>query len=143
LEYVFDFIEPDAFVHPLTRELVQLILSYYVNQRSFSFDELVMEDLSPEIRDLVTLLAVERESISDFWTRSDPDIIPPNSWKIARDCIIRIEQDSLRRENLKLNDLLPKGSLFVHEMSPEQQAALDRLQSLWVRGKKLASLISG
>jgi len=104
LEHVFARIDPEDFAHPVTRELVGLILSHYVNQRSFSVDELVMEEMAPELRDLVTLLAISRESISVRWERIDPDIAGPNPWKSARDCLIRIVRDRLEREFRRLQE---------------------------------------
>ncbi|MBS1911459.1 MAG: DNA primase [Bacteroidetes bacterium] len=102
LEHVFARIDPDDFSHPLTKELVGLILGHYVNQRSFSIDELVMEDLSSDLRDLVTLLAIEQESISTYWSRQDIDTSPPNPWRVARDCMIRIVSERLERETRSL-----------------------------------------
>jgi DNA primase len=98
LEHVFARIDPQDFSHPLIRELVELVLAHYVNQRSFSIDEIVMEDLPAELRDLVTLLAIDRESISTYWARIDVDVPEPNPWRIARDCLVRLLQERLTRE---------------------------------------------
>jgi len=139
LEHVFARIDPDDFGHPLTRELIGLILGHYVNQRSFAFDELIMEDLAPDLRDLITLLAIERESISQHWTNYDPDLAEPNPWKIARDCLIRIEQTKIE-----------------HEYEVEQEKLLDpnlddektvevftRLKELSERRAQLVTLLAG
>lgn len=104
LEHVFARIDPEDFAHPVTRELVGLILSHYVNQRSFSIDDLVMEEISPDLRDLVTLLAIGRESISTHWNRIDPNLTEPNPWKNARDCLIRIIRDKLEREFRRMQE---------------------------------------
>ncbi|MDB5035283.1 MAG: primase [Chlorobi bacterium] len=139
LEHVFARIDPDDFAHPLTRELVGLVLGHYVNQRSFTLDELVMEDLSPELRDLITLLAIERESISDHWVRSDPEITEPNPWKIARDCLIRIEQESIDRESRSIQD-----TLLNPELTDEKRMeTLNRFMELRRRHEELGVLISG
>lgn len=98
LEHVFARIDTDDFSHTLTREMVGIILGHYVNQRSFSLDDLVMEDLAPELRDLVTLLAIEKESISTYWARHDVDVPEANPWRIARDCLVILMQERLKRE---------------------------------------------
>ncbi|MEP7218088.1 MAG: DNA primase [Bacteroidota bacterium] len=139
LEHVFARIDPDDFAHPLTRELVGLVLGHYVNQRSFTLDELVMEDLAPELRDLITLLAIERESISDYWVKSDPEIVEPNPWKIARDCLIRIEQESIDRESRSIQD-----TLLDPELTDEKRMeTLNRFMELRRRREELGVLISG
>lgn len=115
LEHVFARIDTDDFSHTLTREMVGIILGHYVNQRSFSLDDLVMEDLAPELRDLVTLLAIEKESISTYWARHDVDVPEANPWRIARDCLVILMQERLKREFRALqeqtSDLDPRVKL--------------------------------
>jgi DNA primase len=118
LEDVFDRIDPADFSHPLTHDLVEMVLGYYVNQRSFSLDELVMEELSPQIRDLVTLLAIDRESLSPYWTKYDPEITDPNPWKIARDCMIRMKLATIERRWMAVHARLKE------ELSDEQMGEL-------------------
>jgi hypothetical protein len=65
-----------------------------------------MEDLTSELRDLVTLLAIERESISDHWARFDPELAEPNPWKIAQNCLVAISYDRLEREYRSAQDRL-------------------------------------
>jgi DNA primase len=139
LEHVFARIDPDDFGHPLTRELVALILGHYVNQRSFTIEDLVMEELSPEMRDLVTLLAVERESISLYWTKFDPELELPNPWKIARDCLIRIEQEKIDRTCRALQDRLQSPELS----DDERNTALVEFRSLRERKEELSALLQG
>ncbi len=114
LEHVFARIDPDDFVHPVTRELVGVVLGHYVNQRSFSIDELVLEEMAPELRDLVTLLAISRESISSYWSKADPNMIEPNPWKGARDYLIRLVRDKLEREFRKMQER-------TQEFDPQQE----------------------
>jgi DNA primase len=139
LEHVFARIDPDDFGHPLTRELIALILGHYVNQRSFALDDLVMEELSTELRDLVTLLAVERESISLSWTKFDPNLAEPNPWKIARDCLIRIEQEKIDRRSRALQDRLQDPELD----DEERMAALVEFKALRERKEELGVLLAG
>lgn len=108
LEHVFAHIDPDDFTHRVTRELVGLILAHYVNQRSFVLEELLMEEMNVELRDLVTLLAIERETISTRWSRLDPELREPNYWKIARDCLVRIAKASERRQFQAIQEELLK-----------------------------------
>ncbi len=139
LEHVFARIDPEDFGHPLTRELIGLILGHYVNQRSFSIDELIMEDLSQSMRDLVTLLAIERESISRHWERIDPNLGEPNPWKIARDCLIRIEQMKIEREYEAAQD-----RLLDPELDEEKTAEVfARLKELNERRSQLTALLAG
>jgi DNA primase len=139
LEHVFARIDPDDFAHPLTRELVGIVLSHYVNQRSFSIDELVMEDLAPEIRDLVTLLAIERESISIYWAKFSMELSDPNPWKIARDCLIRIEQERIDREYRAEQDRLLDPNIDEESM----RAIFNRLKELANRKIELGALVAG
>lgn len=118
LEHVFARIDPDDFVHPVTRELVGVVLGHYVNQRSFSIDELVMEEMAPELRDLVTLLAINRESISSYWSKVDPNLAEPNPWKGARDYLIRLVRDKLERELRRLQEQ-------TQEFDPQQKAEFE------------------
>lgn len=137
LEHVFARIDPEDFSHPLTRELIALILGHYVNQRSFAIDDLVMEELAPELRDLVTLLAVERESISLAWMKFDPNIVDPNPWKIARDCLIRIEQEKIDRNCRALQDRLQDPELDEEA----RMAALMEFKALRERKEELGALL--
>lgn len=139
LEHVFARLDPEDFAHPLTRELVGIILSHYVNQRSFSIDELVMEDLSADMRDLVTLLAIDRESISAYWAKFSMELSDPNPWKIARDCLIRIEQERIEREYRAEQDKLLDQNLDEETI----RAIFDRLKELIERRLELRSLIAG
>jgi DNA primase len=139
LEHVFARIDPEDFGHPLTRELIALILGHYVNQRSFSIDDLVMEELPAELRDLVTLLAVERESISLSWTRFDPELAMPNPWRIARDCLIRIEQEKIDRTCRTLQDRLQDPALD----DDARTTALTEFKQLRERKEELALLLQG
>lgn len=139
LEHVFTRIDPDDFGHPLTRELIALILGHYVNQRSFSIDDLVMEDLTTEMRDLVTLLAVERESISDSWAVFDPELDAPNPWRIARDCLIRIEQEKIDRASRAVQDRLQQEGLT----DDERMTALVEFKQLRERKEELGALLAG
>lgn len=139
LEHVFTRIDPDDFGHPLTRDLIALILGHYVNQRSFTIDDLVMEEMTPELRDLVTMLAVERESISTEWTRFDPELTNPNPWRIARDCLIRIEQEKIDRRSRALQDRLQDPEIS----DDERRAALTEFMQLRARNEELGVLLAG
>lgn len=139
LEHVFARIDPEDFGHPLTRELIALILGHYVNQRSFAIDDLVMEELSTEIRDLVTLLAVERESISMSWLKFDPNLADPNPWRIARDCLIRIEQEKIDRRSREVQDLLQDPEIEEEE----RMKALVEFKALRERKEELGVLLAG
>lgn len=139
LEHVFARIDPADFAHPVTRDLVGLILGHYVNQRSFSIDELVMEELAPELRDLITLLAIERESISTYWARLDVDVPEPNSWRIARDCLIRIERERIAREYRAEQDRLLAADLD----EDEKLVIMRRMKELGARKIELDALQTG
>jgi DNA primase len=137
LEHVFGRIDPDDFSHPLTQELVGLILAHYLNQRAFSIDELIMEELAPELRDLVTLLAIERESISDHWQRIDPDITEPNPWKIAQNCLVAIAYDRLEREYRSAQDRLRNPELG----EDEQHQLLVRFKEIADQMRELKAML--
>jgi DNA primase len=137
LEHVFGRIDPDDFSHPLTQELVGLILAHYLNQRSFSIDELIMEELAPELRDLVTLLAIERESVSDHWLRIDPDITEPNPWKIAQNCLVAIAYDRLEREYRSAQDRLRNPELG----EDEQHQLLVRFKEIADQMRELKAML--
>jgi DNA primase len=138
LEHVFDRINPDDFSHPLTRELVALILDHYVNQRSFSIDQLISENLRPELRDLAAMLAIERETISPWWNKVDPELPEPNQWRIARDCLIQIEQARIEREYRSIQDRLRNGDLSGEEVTD----ILEKIRELQIRKAELAALLA-
>lgn len=128
LEHVFARIDPEDFAHPLTRELIGLVLSYYVNQRSFSLSDLVIEELSNDLRELVTLLAIERETPSPYWSKHDLDLPEPNLWKIARDCLIAIVRNKIDREFRQWQERtrdFPPG-----EKLEDEDAVLGRIKEL-------------
>lgn len=136
LEHTFERIDAADFTHPMLREYVDLILAHYVNQHSFALEDLVLEDLPPELRQVVTLLAVEQETISDFWRENDPDYKERNPWKIARDCMIRIRLEKIERESQHWEGLLRDLS---HE---EKLPVFKRLTELWEERKELQELVS-
>jgi DNA primase len=138
LEHVFARVEPDDFAHDLTRQLVAVIQAHYANQRSFTIDDLVVEELPPEIRDLVTMLAVERESISQYWIELDPDLPEPNAWRIARDCLVRIEQEKIDRLSRSVQDKLNDPAISDDERS----AALAEFKRLRDRREELMALLA-
>ncbi len=139
LEHVSARVVPEDFAHPLMRQLLGVILGHYVNQRSFSLEDLAIEDLDPDLRDLVTLLAVDRESISIHWARLDPDLSEPNQWKIARDCLIRIEQGKIEREFNAALDALRQPDL------PDDTAneIMTRVREIGLRKEELVVLLGG
>lgn len=147
LEHVFAHIDPDDFTHHVTRELVGLILAHYVNQRSFVLDDLLMEEMNPELRDLVTLLAIERETISTHWSRWDPELREPNYWKIARDCLVRIAKASERRQFQTIQEELLKletdQTLAEEEREEKKRAYFQRIRELNDWHRNLSALQEG
>lgn len=138
LEHVFDRINPDDFSHPLTRDLVALILDHYVNQRSFAIDQLISEGLRPELRDLAAMLGVDQDTISPWWTKVDPELAEPNPWRIARDCLIQIEQLRIDREYRSAQDHLLHDDLTQEEVS----SILEKIRELQLRKSELATLLA-
>lgn len=147
LEHVFAHIDPDDFTHHVTRELVGVILAHYVNQRSFVLDELLMEEMNPELRDLVTLLAIERETISTHWSRWDPELREPNYWKIARDCLVRIAKASERRQFQTIQEELLKlendPTLQEEEREEKKMMYFQRIRELNDWHRNLSALQEG
>lgn len=139
LEHTFERISPEDLTHPVLREFVDLILAHYVNQRSFAMEDLAMQDLSSPIRQLVTLLAVDRETLSDFWRLKDPDYREPNPWKVARDCLIRIRQEKIEAEYDAIMDTLKEPNLAEDEMLH----SFERLSALNEERRELNELLSG
>lgn len=138
LEHVFDRINPDDFSHALARELVAIILDHYVNQRSFEIDQIINESLRPELRDLATMLAIERETISPWWGKADPELSDPNPWRIARDCLIQLEQARIDREYRAIQDRLLNTELTGEELVD----LLERMRELIQRKHELAALLT-
>ncbi len=151
LENVFARVDVEHFTHPATRQLIEIILGHYVNQRSFTIDELVMEELEPRMRDLVTLLAVQRESISDHWESIDPDLGEPNRWRIARDCLIQLLENRIEREHVLIQDQLrpytvsgaPGEDDLGDEEEERKKSVLERVRVLAEERSKLATLRAG
>jgi hypothetical protein len=139
LEHVFARLDPEDFAHPLTQRLVGIIFAHYANQRSFSLEDLVIEELDADMRDLVTLLAVERESISVHWARLDPDLTEPNQWKIARDCLIRIEQGKIERDFIAALDELRQPDLSEEKTNE----ILEKIRAISQRKEELVVLLGG
>jgi len=139
LEHVFARITQDDFVHPVTRGLLQVVHAHYDNQRSFSMDELMMEDLAPETRELATLLAIDRETISSHWIRIDPTLSDPNPWRVARDCLVRIEQAGIDREIRAIQENLGRAGLTEED----ERHMLERFRALRSKAEDLKHLISG
>ena len=137
LEATFAHIEPDHFRHPLLRRYVDLILAHYVNQRSFMLEELALEELESDLRNFVTSLAVERETLSDWWRRVEPDLRDPDPFKIARDCIARMHQNALEAEYVD-----QQNRLLDPELGPEElEGVLQRIQELNNELHKLKGLV--
>lgn len=147
LEHVFAHIDPDDFTHHATRQLVGVILAHYVNQRSFVWDDLLMEEMNPELRDLVTLLAIERETISTHWSRWDPELREPNHWKIARDCLVRIAKASERRQFQTIQEELLKlegdQTLGEEEREEKKMIYFQRIRELNDWHRNLSALQEG
>ena len=139
LEHVMTRIDPNDFAHPVTRGLMEVISGYYVNQRSFSIDELMTPELNPEVRELAAHLAIDRESISEYWSRNDSDLGEPNPWKAARDCLIQIQQNSIDRESRNIQDHLSNPELEADD----EQEMLRRFRDLREKVENLKHLISG
>lgn len=139
LEHTFERIDPTDFTHPLLREYVDLILAHYVNQHSFALEDLSMEELSPELRQFVAMLAVEQETISDFWRENDPDYREPNPWKVARDCLIRIRLERIEHDYQHVQDRLHDPDLTEQEI----RDIFMHLSELGNLRRELNGLISG
>lgn len=138
-DHVFAHLDEDDFSHPLTRGLARVIRAHYENQRSFTIDDLIVDELDPELRELATMLAIDRETISEFWKRIDPMLLSPNPWKIARDCLVKIEQASVDREIRGIQQRLVDADLG----EDEEREMLLRFQALRMRAEDLKHLISG
>ena len=138
LEAIFAHIEPDHFRHPLLRRYVDLILAHYVNQRSFALDELSLEELDPDLRNFISSLAVERETLSERWREMEPDLRQPDPFKIARDCIARMHQEGLEAEYAEQQDRLLDPNLSAEDV----EKILVRIHELNNELQKLMNLVS-
>lgn len=139
LEHTFERIDPADFTHPVLREYVDLILAHYVNQHSFALEDLAMEELSSQLRQFVAMLAVEQETISDYWRENDPDYREPNAWKVARDCLIRIRLEKIEHEYQTVQDRLHDADLPEEEI----RKIFLHLSDLGNQRRELNGLISG
>ena len=137
LEATFSHIEADNFRHPLLREFVNVILAHYVNQNSFALEDLSLEELTPELRNLVTSLAVDRETLSDTWRLLEPELREPDPFKIARDCIARMRRDKIEAEYIKEQHRLQDPETSDNE----KETALKRIVELNQERLKLNSLV--
>ncbi len=139
LEHTFERISPEDFTHPVLREFVDLILAYYVNQRSFALGDLALQELPGSMQQLVAQLAIEQETLSDFWLEKDPEYREPNPWKVARDCLIRIRQEKIEHEYQIVQDKLRETELSEDEL----RSIFARLADLNTERQELHSLLSG
>ncbi len=139
LDHVFAHLDEGDFSHPLTRGLVSVIRAHYENQRSFSIDDLIVDELDPQLRELATMVAIDRESISEFWKRIDPTLLTPNPWKIARDCLVKIEHASVDREIRGIQQRLGEADIGEEE----ERVMLERFRELRTRAEDLKQLVSG
>lgn len=139
LDHVFAQVSDDDFSHPLSRGLVKVIRAHYENQHSFSIDDLIVEELEPSLRELSTLLAIERETISSYWSAIDPMLPQPNPWKIARDCLVRIEHACVDGEIRRIQQCLVDSDLD----ETEERKILERFRVLRAKAEDLKHLISG
>lgn len=139
LEHTFERIRPEDFTHPLLRRFVDVILAHYVNQHSFALEDLALQELSDDMQQLVAQLAVEQETLSDFWREKDPEYKEPNPWKIARDCLIRIRQSKIEHDYQIVQDRLREEGLGDEEL----KKIFDRLAELNVERHELHALLSG
>ena len=137
LEATFNHISADHFRHPLLRQFVDVILAYYVNQRSFALEELSLEELTPELRNLVTSLAVEKETLSDTWRVLEPELRDPDPFKIARDCIARMHRDKIEAEYREEQNRLQDSELS----DTDKVRVLKRIAALNQERLKLNSLV--
>jgi len=139
LEHVLARIAPDDFGHPLTRALLHVVRGHFQEQGSFSLDAVMMEELDASLRDLATLLAIDRETISSYWSQIDPSLTDPNQWKAARDCLVHIEQGTIDREARAIQHRLLQGGVD----EGEERSLLERFRELRSRSEALKTLISG
>ena len=139
LKETFERIDESDFTHPVLREFVNLILAHYMNHAEFSLEDLSMEELPEKTRRFVSTLAVDRETVSAFWQEHDPDFRLPNSWKVARDCLVSMQLDKLARQEGDLS-----GRLLSGEMEQEEiEKVLRELIDLSARRTELEILLRG
>lgn len=102
LKETFERIDESDFTHPVLRRFVNLVLAHYMNHAEFALEDLNVEELPDDLRQLVMTLAIDRETISDFWRENDPDFREPNIWKVARDCLVTMQLEKLGRDEDQL-----------------------------------------
>lgn len=139
LQEVFNHVTAEDFTHPLIGRFIDLILAHYVNQKSFSIDELSLEELSEEMRGLIGLISVDRETISEFWRENDPDFREPSQWKIARDCLVRLQQEKIDRAFQTAQEKLMQANMTEEE----SMTLFKEIDELGRRKQALNGLIGG
>ena len=133
LKETFERIDESDFTHPLLRRFVNLILAHYMNHAEFSLEDLTVEELPEDLRHLVMSLSIERETVSDFWRRNDPDYREPNIWKVARDCLVTMQLHKLGRDEDRLLSRLREENL-------DQSAVEEILQGVSELGRRRRDL---
>ncbi len=139
LKETFERINESDFTHPVLRDFVNLILAHYMNHAEFSLDDISLEELPENTRRFVSSLAVDRETVSDYWEENDPDYKVPNSWKVARDCLVTMQLEKLEREEGELSGRLRGGEIEADET----EQILRELVLLSARRLELEVLLRG
>lgn len=120
IEHVLGNLNQEDFTLPITKEMFGVVSGYYENQRSFSFEEIHLEELTQEMQEFVAMLAIEQETTSDFWQQNYPDSKAINPWQLVEECINKFKIKKIEIEIKELQERIKQITI-----EDETEAGID------------------
>ncbi len=113
IEHTLNNLTESDFSHPVLKHMFSMIAAYYENQRTFGLDEIHLEELEEDMRELIAMLAIEPESLSQYWSKMDPELKSTNPWLIVQDSINKIKIIKFDNELMMLQDKLKSNNISL------------------------------
>jgi DNA primase len=96
-----------------TRKLAQFVLDLYDDRGTIDTPAIVNEVQEPELKNLITDIALSRYELSRGWQVMEKEIDEPDPMMIARDAVVAVRRKAIQKE-MEENQRALKESAMMH-----------------------------
>jgi len=101
-----------------TRKLAQFILDLYDERGTIDATAIISEVQEPELKNLITDLALSRYELSRGWKAMEKEIDEPDPMIIAKDAIIAVRRKAIQEEMEKNQHALKEAGMLHGDATP-------------------------
>jgi DNA primase len=131
--YVTSFVSAEELLDPRVRKAVEFVLHRLEGTGTASPATIINELDDPDLKGLISDLAVSKYELSKGWAEMEVEIEEPDPWKIARDSIVAIKRQATNRGIEQNQRRLKEASLQGQDTGPlvrRHQELLNQLKQI-------------